>query len=229
MPEHTLLIAAADARLREFLADQLVSDGHAVDIADSADAAIAKLGAHAIDVAVVADLDEPAAATALVRSIRAGRYQRIHRDQPIVTVGADDELAVLRAYEAGSDHHLSRETGYVVLRTVISAVVRIALRDTLSRHLHVAELHIDTVGRSADVNGTPVQLSRLEFDLLVKLASNPTKVFTKAELTQAIWRDSTSYRTLDSHACRLRNRLAEHGAHLVANRWGVGYALVDAA
>jgi DNA-binding response OmpR family regulator len=229
MPEHTLLIAAADARLREFLADQLVSDGHAVDIADSADAAIAKLGAHAIDVAVVADLDGPAAAAALVRSIRAGRYQRIHRDQPIVTVGADDELAVLRAYEAGSDHHLSCHAGYVVLRAVIAAVVRLALRDTLSRHLHVGELHIDTVGRSADINGTPVRLSRLEFDLLVKLASDPGKVFTKAELKQAIWRDSTSHRTLDSHACRLRHRLAEHGVQLVANRWGVGYVLNDAA
>jgi DNA-binding response OmpR family regulator len=229
MPEHTLLVAAADARQRTYLADQLITDGHAVDIADSADAATAKLCAQATDVAVVAELDEPAGATTLVREIRAGRYQRIHRDQPIITVGDSDELAALRAYEAGSDHHLSRDTGYVVLRAVIAAVVRLALRDTLSRHLHVGELHIDIVGRSADVNGTPVRLSRLEFDLLAKLASDPTKVFTKAELKQAIWRASTSHRTLDSHACRLRKRLAEHGAQLVANRWGVGYTLVDAA
>jgi len=229
MPEHTLLIAAADARLRDFVADQLVTDGHAVDTADSANAAITKLCVHAIDVAVVADLDGPAAATALIRGIRAGNYQRIHRDQPIITIGDGDELAVLRAYEAGSDHHLPRDTGYVVLRAVMAAVVRLALRDTLSRHLQIGELHIDTVGRSADVKGTPVWLSRLEFDLLAKLASDPTKVFTKAELEQAIWRASTSHRTLDSHACRLRKRLAEHGAQLVANRWGVGYALVDAA
>lgn len=229
MPEHTLLVAAADARQRVYLADQLITDGHAVDTADSASGAIAKLCAQAIDVAVVADLAEPATTTALVRAIRAGRYQRIHRDQPIVTVGDGDELAALRAYEAGSDHHLSRDTGYVVLRAVIAAVARLALRDTLSRHLHIGELHIDTAARSADVSGTPVHLSRLEFDLLAKLASDPTKVFTKTELKQAIWRASTSHRTLDSHACRLRKRLAQHGVQLVANRWAIGYALVDAA
>ena len=229
MPEHTLLIAAADPRMRDFLAEQLVNDGHAVDTAENADDAIAKLSAQAIDVAVVADLEEPAAATTLVRAIRTDRYHRIHREQPIITVGAADELSALRAYEAGSDHHVPRETGYVVLRAVIDAVVRLALRDTLSRHLQVGDLHIDTVARSADVNGTPVRLSRLEFDLLAKLASDPTRVFTKTELKHAIWRDSTSYRTLDSHACRLRKRLAQYGAQLVTNRWGVGYVLVDPA
>jgi DNA-binding response OmpR family regulator len=229
MPEHTLLVAAADARLREFLADQLVTDGHAVDTADTAGATIAKLRAHAIDLAVVAELEEPAAATTLLRDVRAGAYHRIHPEQPIITVGDDDELAALRAYEAGSDHHVPRHTGYVVLRAVVAAVMRLAFRDELSRHLHVGALHIDTAARTADVNGTLVRLTRLEFDLLIKLASDPGKVFTKAELKHAVWQGSTSHRTLDRHACHLRQRLAEHGAALVVNRWGVGYALVDAA
>src|SRR5919201_5944917 len=145
MPELTLLIAAADAPLREFLADQLLADGHDVDTAESASAAFAKLGAHAIDVALIADLDEPSTAAALVREIRAGSHHRVHRDQPIITVGGGDELTVLRAYEAGSDHHVPRDSGYVIVRAVIGAVVRLALRDTLSRHLHVGSLHIDVV------------------------------------------------------------------------------------
>jgi DNA-binding response OmpR family regulator len=229
MPELMLLVAAADVPLREFLADQLIADGHDVDTAESASAAIAKLGAHAIDVALMGDLDEPSTAAALVREIRGGSHQRVHRDQPIITVGAGDELTVLRAYEAGSDHHVPLDTGYVVTRAVIAAVVRLALRDTLSRHLHVGSLHIDAAARSADVDGAPVRLTRVEFDLLAKLASDPTKVFTKAELKQAVWRAGASDRTLDSHLCRLRRRLAERGAQLVANRWGAGYALVDVA
>jgi DNA-binding response OmpR family regulator len=229
MPEHTLLIAAADARLRRHLADQLVIDGHAVETAGDVATAVAKLSAQAVDVGVFADLDEPAAATTLVRDIRANKHRRIHCDQPIITFGAGDELSALRAYEAGSDHHLPRGTGYVVVRAAIDAVVRLALRDTLSRHLRVGALHIDTVARCADINGTPVYLTRLEFELLAKLASDPTKVFTKAELKHSIWRDTTSYRTLDSHACRLRKRLAQCGAQLITNRWGVGYVLVDPA
>ena len=74
-----------------------------------------------------------------------------------------------------------------------------------------------------------MRLSRLEFDLLAKLATDPGKVFTKDELKQTIWPAGTSHRTLDSHACRLRRRLAEHGAALVTNRWGLGYVLVVAA
>jgi DNA-binding response OmpR family regulator len=229
MRELTLLIAAADAPLREFLANQLLADGHDVETADSATVAVARLGAHAIDVALIADLDEPSTAAALVREIRAGGHQRVHRDQPIITVGAGDELTVLRAYEAGSDHHLSHDTGYVVTRAVIAAVVRLALRDTLSRHVHIGSLHIDAAARSADVDGAPVHLTRVEFDLLAKLASDPTKVFTKAEHKRAVWPASASDRTLDSHICRLRGRLAERGAQLVANRWGAGYALVDVA
>jgi DNA-binding winged helix-turn-helix (wHTH) protein len=55
-------------------------------------------------------------------------------------------------------------------------------------------------------------------------------VFTKEELLRTIWgyRSLGSTRTLDSHACRLRHKLATHGDRYVVNVWGVGYRLVDA-
>jgi DNA-binding response OmpR family regulator len=54
-------------------------------------------------------------------------------------------------------------------------------------------------------------------------------VFTKDELLRGIWgyRNSGTTRTLDSHACRLRHKLATHGDRFVVNVWGVGYRLVD--
>ena len=225
---HVVLIAAADARVREFFAAQLDAHGHTVHTAERSGTTVAKLAAQAIDVAVVAELEQPAVAPAVVRAIRAGVHQRVHRSQPIITVGAGDELTTLRAYEAGSDHHVPHDTGYVVLRAVIAVVVRLTLTDATSRHLHVGDLHIDTAARTADVDGTPVRLSRIEFELLTKLASDPTRVFTKAELRRAIGREQTGDRTLDSHACRLRKRLAERGAQVVTNRWGTGYALINA-
>jgi DNA-binding response OmpR family regulator len=67
----------------------------------------------------------------------------------------------------------------------------------------------------------------MEFSLLVALASDPTRVFTKRELLRDIWgfREPARTCTLDSHACRLRRKLAAHGAHAVTNLWGVGYRL----
>jgi DNA-binding response OmpR family regulator len=225
---YALLVAVADARSRDFLAAQLDADGHTVYTADCTADALAKLSTQAIDVALLGDLEHPADVPELIRRIRAGEHQRVHPSQPILTLGATDELTVLRAYEAGSDHHLDQSTGYVVLRAVIAAVVRLTLTDVSSRHLHIGELHIDTAGCTADVNGVAVRLSPAEFGLLAKLATDPTKLFTKAELKRAIGRETATDRTLDSHICRLRRRLAEHGLNLVKNRWGAGYVLASA-
>ena len=82
------------------------------------------------------------------------------------------------------------------------------------------------------VHGQRVELAAKEFALLRALASDPTRVYTKEELLRTVWgfRSPGSTRTLDSHACRLRQKLAEGGGgRLVVNVWGVGYRLVDGA
>ena len=69
-----------------------------------------------------------------------------------------------------------------------------------------------------------------EFELLLRLAREPERVFTKAELLQEVWqyRASARTRTLDSHASRLRGKLRSCGSPvaLVENVWGVGYRLL---
>ena len=81
------------------------------------------------------------------------------------------------------------------------------------------------------VDGRPVELSQKEYALLVRLASEPGRVFTKDELLRDVWgyRARSRTRTLDSHACRLRRKLraADPAAELVENVWGVGYRLAD--
>lgn len=225
----TLLIATADQPRREFLAHQLDADGHTIRLADSPEQTTSKLAAHAIDVVLLGDFDATADAPALLRALRAGQlHTRVHAAQPVVTIGDACELATVRAYEAGSDHHLSSDSAYLVVRAVIQAVARRTLVDITSRHLHVGSLHIDTAARTVEIDGRSVKLSRLEFELLRRLASDPTRVFSKAELMQTVWGYSTPQRTrtLDSHACRLRHKLAsEGGAGWIANRWGHGYKL----
>jgi DNA-binding response OmpR family regulator len=80
------------------------------------------------------------------------------------------------------------------------------------------------------VRGVPVRLSTKEFELAWMLASEPERVFTKGELLREVWnlhRDIHT-RTVDSHASRLRRKLAEvAGDPFVVNVWGVGYRLVE--
>lgn len=225
----TLLIAHPDQATREFLAAQLDADGHTVHEAEGATATTAKLSAHAIDLLILADLGRPADTFGLLRTLRAGQlHTRVHPAQPVITLGASDELSTLRAYHAGSDHHLPVDSTYLILRAVIDTVARRINEQITSRHIHVEGLHIDTAARSADVNGTPIALGRKEFEILATLASDPTKVFSKDELTRRIWGQKTplhSSRTVECQVARLRRRLHDAGAHLIHNRRGAGWAL----
>ena len=93
----------------------------------------------------------------------------------------------------------------------------------------MGELEIDPVSRDVRVGGRSATLSQKEFALLLALAAQPTRVFTKEELLRDVWgyRSMGRTRTLDSHACRLRHKLCGTGARYVINVWGVGYRLVD--
>jgi len=228
MGQLTLLIASVDEDRRGFLAGQLDADGHTVHEADHPAAAVAKLSALAIDVMVLGDLQQPADAPRLLRAVRAGEHPRIHPGLPVITIGAEDELTALRAYESGSDHHLPDDTGYMLLRAVLATVARRTLDDATARHLHVGEIHVDLAALTVTVAGTAVRVSRLEFALLAKFAADPVRVFSKHELARCIWRQQQiNGRTVDSHIARLRGRLTQAGAERVLiNRWGQGWSLI---
>ena len=89
---------------------------------------------------------------------------------------------------------------------------------------------IDRPTRRVTVAGERVLLPAKEYELLVKLASDPHRVFTKDELLRDVWgfRSHGRTRTLDSHASRLRRKLDADpaAAPYVRNVWGVGYCLL---
>ncbi len=88
---------------------------------------------------------------------------------------------------------------------------------------------MDTSAHTVHVSSIPVELGRIEYELLVHLARDPTVVCTKQELLRAIWhqRCPSATRTVDSHASRLRRKLHAAGAPgFVVNVWGIGYRLL---
>jgi DNA-binding response OmpR family regulator len=106
------------------------------------------------------------------------------------------------------------------------------VRPRLDDVVEAPPVRIDTRTRDVRVDGRRVQLAQKEYELLLYLAREPERVFTKAELLQQVWdyRLIGRTRTLDSHASRLRRKLREAGAtvELVDNVWGVGYRLLGA-
>lgn len=110
------------------------------------------------------------------------------------------------------------------VRAVLRRVDPRASRETI----RVGPLTIDRAMRSVTLHGELIEMSQKEFNLLWRLATDPTKVFTKEQLMRELWgSEHGSSRTLDSHVCRVRNKLRVQGDPFVTNVWGVGYRLLD--
>jgi DNA-binding response OmpR family regulator len=96
--------------------------------------------------------------------------------------------------------------------------------------IEAGPVRIDLRTRDVRVEGVRIVLAQKEYELLLRLAREPERVFTKAELLHEVWdyRAMARTRTLDSHASRLRRKLRAAGsrATLVENVWGVGYRLL---
>jgi DNA-binding response OmpR family regulator len=132
------------------------------------------------------------------------------------------------AFERGCDDYLCKPFIYMELLARVQALLRRANGRRALGRVRVGNLEIDPPARMARLHGEPLDLSQKEFALLRMLASEPTRVYTKQELLRTIWGYALgTTRTLDSHACRLRQKLAAGGDRYVVNVWGVGYRLTD--
>ena len=88
------------------------------------------------------------------------------------------------------------------------------------------DLLIDPSTRQVFVRGNELKMTRKEFDLLFRLASNPGKVFTREQLYDHIWDDSSAYNVDDvvkHHIKTLRKKLTASNAEYIKNVWGIGY------
>jgi len=94
--------------------------------------------------------------------------------------------------------------------------------------LDIGELVVDRAARRVVVLGREVTLASKEYALVVRMAQDPDRVFTREQLLRDVWgyRTFVPTRTVESHASRVRCKLAAAGlAGWVVNEWGVGYKL----
>ncbi len=228
-----VLVVESDPRLGHAIAEQLVADGYNVELARTAEHARVLAGASAPRLVVLGLLDTRSGAIDLLREIRNASPREAPWDRaiPAIVVGSDkQEPDILRAFEAGADDFLRKPLTYLELRARIRAVLRRTTpAPSAERLIEVGPLAIDTCAHLVTVDHEQLQLRRLEFELLVHLAREPERVFTKSELLRSVWgyRSGGSTRTVDSHASRLRRKLDPDGAaQWVITVWGVGYRLI---
>jgi DNA-binding response OmpR family regulator len=212
-----LLLAEPEEATRSFLERHLAQDGFEVVGAENGDA-LDLIERMCPDLVLIGDPE----GLELCRRLR-----ELDREVPVILLGAQqsDPVDRVRAFDRGCDDYLDRPFHYDELVARIRAVLR-RVAPPESEHMTAGEIEIDKPTRRVTVAGSRVILPSKEYELLLKLASDPRRVFTKDELLRDVWdfRAQARTRTLDSHASRLRRRL---GDPYVRNVWGVGYCLLE--
>jgi DNA-binding response OmpR family regulator len=210
-----VLIAEPEPGVRGFLERHLAQDGFEVVGTDDRDAALELASRAHPDLVLLGD---PSALEAFI-------------GVPVIVIGSPESDAVdrVRAFARGCDDFVARPFVYDELLARMNAVLRRA-KPTEPERLRAGPISVERATRRVSVDGARVDLAGKEYELLLKLASEPLRVFTKEELLREVWdfRSLGRTRTLDSHASRLRRKLqAMHPGPFVVNVWRVGYRLLD--
>ena len=144
------------------------------------------------------------------------RQLRARSGVPIIMLTArDDELDKVLGLELGADDYVTKPFSIREFRSRTRALLR---RARAPRHepegpdgeiVAVEGLLIDLPRRSVELDGRPVQLTYVEFELLHRLAANPGRVYSRRMLLEALWgsADFRDPRTIDVHVRHLREKL----------------------
>ncbi|MBT2213765.1 MULTISPECIES: response regulator transcription factor [Actinomadura] len=221
----SVLVVEDDPDVRTALIRELSARSHAVRSAGTAMDALREVTQSPPDV-VILDLGLPDLDGAEVLKMLRGVS-----DVPVIIATArDDEPEVVRLLNAGADDYLIKPFSAEHLSARLAAVLRRSARSGPSAELTVGGLHIDLDRREALLDGTPLELTRREFDLLSYLAARPGRVVARRELLAEVWRQAYGDdQTIDVHLSWLRRKLGETAAaprylHTVR---GVGVRLAE--
>lgn len=227
----SLVVCEDDTTTLELLCDNLAADRFRVLPAPSASDAL-RLCRYDHPDLLLLDLVLPdASGLDVLREIRDadGVTSRFDPGLPVIVLtGRGAEADRVRGLDFGADDYMVKPFRYQELRARIEAVLR-RCRGGREGPCRIGEIVVDPVRRKVWVGEREVALSNKEFTLMRVLASDPTRVFSKRELLEAVWgyRTPARTRTLDSHASRLRRKLDPESGRFVVNSWGHGYRLVD--
>ena len=226
MPESaTILLVDDEDAVQKLLTYPLEQEGFRVLQARDGEEALERFEHEEVDL-VVLDLMLPA-----LDGLDVCRRLRAQSSVPIIMLTArDDELDKVVGLELGADDYITKPFSIREFRSRVRALLRRSAigGDTESKELIALEgVEIDAAKRTVHLNGDPITLTYVEFELLRAMASSPGRVFTRQALLESLWGNSAyrEPRTIDVHVRHLREKLEAdpREPQLILTVRGVGY------
>ncbi|MBN2285066.1 MAG: response regulator transcription factor [Tissierellales bacterium] len=226
--ESKILIVDDEPLLVKGLKYSLEQDHYVTDAAYDGKEAIEKFEKGNYDL-IILDLMLPE-----IDGLEVCQRIRERSDVPIIMLTAKGEdMNKILGLEYGADDYMTKPFNILELKARIKAILRRTISKDIKlgeQVIYVDDFMINTLGRKVAVSGKEINLTAKEFDLLILLATNPGKVFSREELLEVIW--SYEYfgdlRTVDVHVRRLREKIEKENSdnnnyEYILTKWGVGY------
>jgi two-component system alkaline phosphatase synthesis response regulator PhoP len=226
MPEIRILVVDDEKNIRELVRYNLESRGYVVSEAKNGQEAIEKAKTQ-LPSLIVLDLMLPEIDGLEVCRILKGNSST--KKIPIIMLTAlGSEVDKIVGLELGADDYITKPFSPRELVARVRAVLRRAFENENKDNINIEGLVIDNERREVYLDGSRIEMTLKEFDLLRLLAQNPFRVFTREQLLEKVW--GFDYpgdtRTIDVHICSLRRKLEnKKGNHnyFIETIRGIGY------
>ena len=205
----------------------LENEGYEVEVGYDGEEAVEKARNGAFDLLIL-DLMMPK-----IDGLQACMRIREFSTVPIIMLTArSEDTDKIIGFECGADDYVTKPFNILELKSRIRAILRragSAERKERACRLTHGHIVLDSDERAAWKDGTPVDLTAKEFDLMELLLRNPGRVYSRENLLNLVWGYEYvgDYRTVDVHIRRLREKLEKDPANpeYILTKWGVGYYL----
>ena len=152
----------------------------------------------------------------------------------IILTAKGEDMDKIFGFECGADDYITKPFNILELKARVRALLRrsgITNQAESSAILENDGIRLDTEKRTVIKDGTVVDLTSKEFDLLELLMKNAGRVYSRENLLNIIWgyEYRGDIRTVDVHVHRIRDKLEQNPAEprKILTKWGVGYYYKD--
>lgn len=221
-----ILLIEDEVALSQVIMQSLVAEQYIVEQAFDYNNALEKISIYSYDCILLDIMLPGGSGLQLLEKIK-----EIGKEESIIILSAKDSVDdKVKGLELGADDYLAKPFHLAELHARIKSIIRRKNQhgDDIMTYKNIS---VNTTDRSIQINNTPVNLNRKEFDLLYYFMIRPTKLIQKNSLAESIWGDhidqADSLDFIYSQIKNLRKKLKDNHADIdIQAVYGIGYKLI---